>query len=123
MRIVVRRQPAYVQLPKAVTGCSLENLATIKSTYPEGVAMFVSKPGCPDCETMREMLMNLVVPVKPVIEASLGDPACEAIADLLKVQRTPTIVYFKNGAADKRVEPDGTKGWAEFAVDLNEIAS
>lgn len=123
MRIIVRRQPAYVQLPRAVEGCSLENFTTIKQTYPEGVALFVSKPGCPDCETMRTMLKKLVVPVKPVIEASLADSQCEAIADLLKVEKTPTVVYFKKGAEDRRIEPDGVKGWAEFAADLSEIAS
>jgi len=122
-RVVVRRQVFRDALPQAVTGCSVENLGKIREAYPDGVAVFVSKPGCPDCEAMRALLRKLVVPSRPVVEASLGDAACEAVADELKVRRTPVVVYYKGGAQAKRLEPDGTDGWAEFAAALGEMAS
>lgn len=122
MRVVVRAQ-LHPPLPAGVEGCSKENFERIREAYADGVAFFVSKPGCPDCETMRTLLRTLVSPKKPVVEASLADDACNAVADILKAEKTPTVVYYKGGEAVKRVEPDGVKGWAEFAADLAEIAS
>ncbi len=75
----------------------------------------VRQDGCAACKEMDQNILPKVEATKIVV--TLGTvPACDTLADRLKVKATPTLIFYKSGRETGRME-----GVRSVSKDLTEI--
>jgi hypothetical protein len=124
MRILVRAQQKNVS-EETVGSCQIETLKKIgeEKEYSNGYFLLFSQPKCSYCDSMRDLLDTIVKNLKPIVEASLEDKSCGKLADSLKVEITPTVLYLQNGEEKKRIAPDGKITWQDVKAQISNLAS
>jgi thioredoxin-related protein len=124
MRILVRAQQKSV-LEETVGSCQVETLKKIgeEKEYANGFFLLFSQPKCSYCDAMRELLDQTVKKIRPIVEASLEDKSCGNLADLFKIEITPTVLYMQKGEEKKRIAPDGKITWQDVEAEISNLAS
>lgn len=108
-----------------VGACDLESLQKLgeeNNEYKNGFFLLVSQPSCGHCDTMRRVLDRSVKTLKPIVEASLNDKKCGELADALKVEITPTILYYEGKDEKHRIIPDGKITWQGVETQIADLA-
>jgi thiol-disulfide isomerase/thioredoxin len=124
MRILVRAQQKNVS-EETVGSCQIETLRKIgeDKEYANGFFLLFSQSKCDYCDAMRQLLDQVVKNLRPIVEASLEDKSCGNLADSLKIEITPTILYMQNGEEKKRIAPDGKITWQDVESQISNLAS
>ncbi len=83
--------------------------------------VYVRQDGCPACKEFDEKVMSKadekIIDGAKKIEITAGlVPACDTLADKLKIKATPTLIFYKNGRESSRFE-----GMTNPTKDLAEI--
>ncbi len=79
------------------------------------VLLEVRQDNCGACKVMDEQVLPKVEAKK--ITVTLGTvPACDTLADKLKITATPTLIFYRSGKETGRME-----GVREVAKDIEEI--
>ena len=109
-------------MSEVVGQCSIDGLEGLKKQNPRMI-LFVSKEGCGGCEEMRGLLKENVGEKIPVIEAGVEDTSCLNVAKELKVDFTPTVIYYKDGKEERRIFADGKRTQDDFRKELRAIVA
>ena len=122
MRILVRAQEKTVS-EEMVGSCEIETVRKLgeKKEYDNGFFLLFSQPECSYCDAMRKLLDSTVKNLKPIVEASLEDKSCGKLADSLKIEITPTVLYMQKGEEKKRIAPDGKMTWQDVQSKIEKI--
>lgn len=109
-----------------VGSCSTETLEKLKQAHKSGFFLLISQNGCGDCQTMRDVLGEVVKDRKPVIEAPVEDQECNDLAkQVLKDEQrivTPSILYYEVDQEPKKIIPDGKRTWDDMRKEIRELA-
>jgi thioredoxin-like negative regulator of GroEL len=103
MRVIVREQDQQFDLcdPEVFKRAVHDN---------EELAVMVGQRGCPTCAAMRKVVRRLEGKIEPpFVEIDLvsKDDPCQRVADALRVEKVPTVVYFRGGKEAGRFVGEG----------------
>jgi len=97
-----------------VETCSLDRISKLCAENPNGVLAVFTQESCPYCPPGLKAAKESAVKSKvTVVEAPLEKNDCVDLATKYKVNRTPTMIYFKDGKERARV-PIAGKSWGEI---------
>jgi thioredoxin-related protein len=123
LRFIVRSQDKTAQ-EETIGSCSTDTIRKLgaDTEYRKGFFLFFSQPKCNYCDEMRRVIDSTVKTLKPIVEASLSDKECGKLADLFKIEITPTVLYFEGNEEKQRIAPDGKITWQDAEAEISKLA-
>jgi thioredoxin-related protein len=124
MRFIVRAQEKNAQ-EETVGSCNFDTIKKLSEDkeYRKGFFLLFSQPKCDYCDEMRKVVDSTVKTLKPIVEASLSDKECGKLADLFKIEITPTVLYFEGSEEKQRIAPDGKITWQDVEAEISRLAA
>jgi thioredoxin-related protein len=123
MRFIVRSQAKAAQ-EETIGSCSTDTIKKLgtDTEYRKGFFLLFSQPKCDYCDAMRNVIDSTVKSLKPIVEATLSDKECGKLADELRIEITPTILYFEGSEEKQRIAPDGKMTWQDVESQISKLA-
>ena len=98
--------------------CSIDGLQRFREKNKDGAVAIITQKGCEPC-TPQKKALKAIVGNLPIIEIPAEKTECDAILDELKVEDTPTVLFFAHG--DMKRVSDGTKTYEEVAEEVKAL--